>query len=58
MADRPVLVLCEACGSEGRILTAHGNDPHSTDNGECSVCKGTGLALVECDPVTLEDLED
>lgn len=55
---RPVLVLCEACGSEGRILTANGNDPDSIDHGECPYCEGTGLALVESEPITLEDLEE
>lgn len=55
---RPLLVLCEACGSEGRILTANGNDPDHTDLGECPWCSGTGGELVECEPITLEDLED
>lgn len=55
---RPVLVLCEACGSEGRLLTARGNDPDYTDNGKCPYCDGTGLALVESEPIALEDLEE
>jgi hypothetical protein len=52
---RPLLVLCEACGSEGRLLTSDGG-PYDTDNGPCPYCSGTGLALVESEPVTLEDL--
>lgn len=54
--ERPVLVLCECCGSEGRILTSNGG-PYDTDNGECPVCKGDGLALVESEAVTQEDLD-
>lgn len=52
---RPVLVLCEACGGEGRILTANGNDPDSTDHGECPCCDGTGMELVESQPMTEDD---
>ena len=32
------IVPCEACGSEGRILTANGNDPDPTDHGPCPYC--------------------
>lgn len=52
---RQILVLCEACGSEGRILTSDGG-PYDTDNGECPICKGRGDLFVECEPITMEDL--
>lgn len=54
---RPLMVLCEACSSEGRLLTANGNDPYSTDHGPCPHCEGTGTALVECEPIKLDDLD-
>lgn len=50
------LVLCEHCGSEGRIYSGHPNDPYPRDEGPCSVCEGTGMELVEVEPITLEDL--
>jgi hypothetical protein len=54
--SRPLLVLCEACGSEGRLLTSNGG-PYDTDNGPCPYCDGTGLALVECELIMMEDLD-
>jgi len=54
---RPILVLCEACQSEGRIYTNDGG-PYEIDNGECPVCKGRGEVFVECEPITMEDLEN
>jgi DnaJ-class molecular chaperone len=51
------LVLCDECGSEGRIITMRGNDPDSeTDHGPCTRCDGTGRMLVEVVPVTEGDL--
>lgn len=50
------IVLCEACQSEGRILTSDGG-PYDTDNGECPYCEGTGGEIVKTEPITLEDLE-
>jgi hypothetical protein len=50
-------VLCEWCGSEGRLYSGHGNDPHPHDDGPCPACKGTGLEEVAVEPITLEDLE-
>lgn len=46
------IVLCEACGSEGRVLTGHPNDPHPHDAGPCPHCNGAGLAVIETEPVT------
>lgn len=57
MAMRPVLILCEACQSEGRIITSDGG-PYDTDHGQCEVCDGTGTVLVESETATLEDLEE
>jgi len=54
--DRPILILCEICQSEGRILTSNGG-PYEADNGECPVCHGHGDLLVECEAITLEDLD-
>jgi hypothetical protein len=48
-------VLCETCGSEGRIYRGLYDDER--DCGECPACKGTGLEEVEVEPVTLDDLE-
>ncbi len=53
-----VLVLCERCGSEGRLYTQSGNDPDSErDEGECPECQGTGRAFVPAEPIELEDLD-
>lgn len=54
---RPVLILCETCQSEGRILTSNGG-PDDIDNGQCPVCDGTGMELVESEAATLEDMEE
>lgn len=53
---RPLMVLCEACQSEGRLLTSDGG-PYDTDHGPCPYCEATGYALVECEPITMEDLD-
>lgn len=53
---RPLMVLCEACGSEGRLLTSDGG-PYDVDNGPCPYCEGTGLALVECELIMMQDLD-
>lgn len=66
MAD-PILVLCETCGSEGRIIVrcmayepgcATPHHHGERDEGECPDCEGTGYALIEGEPITLEDLEE
>lgn len=51
-------VLCEACGSEGRILSSRygGNDPDTIDCGPCPVCEGTGSMEIEVEPIEMEDL--
>lgn len=64
-ANSPRLVLCEACGSEGRIYvrdwcSGSWNEPAhwgERDDGECPWCEGTGGALIATDPITLEDVE-
>lgn len=55
MADYRI-VLCEACGSEGRVLTCDGG-PDEVDHGPCPVCEGTGYEVIEVEPIELEDLE-
>lgn len=55
--DNLRIMLCPTCGSEGRILTARGNDPYPTDHGECPECEGGGLVLVEVEPIDMQDLE-
>lgn len=54
-----ILVLCDHCGGEGRLLRSRygGNDPDLFDAGECPVCNGTGLEEVETTPVEMDDLE-
>ncbi len=54
---RQTLILCERCQSEGRLLTNDGG-PDDVDHGECPDCEGSGSVLVECEPVTLEDLNN
>lgn len=53
-ACRPVLMPCECCGSEGRIYRGQYEDER--DCGECPVCDGTGSALIESEPASLEDI--
>lgn len=42
-------ILCDHCGSEGRLYSGHPNDPHPRDIGECPTCKGSG-ALIPGEP--------
>lgn len=52
------LMPCEACGSEGRILrsaSGRANDPYDRDCGPCPECNGTGMALVEVEPIVPEE---
>lgn len=51
----PTLQLCECCQSEGRIYRSNGG-PDEIDCGECPICEGTGMALVETEPVTEEEI--
>ena len=49
-------VLCEVCGSEGRIYRQHVVNPYDeVDCGECPECSGTGMMEVETQPVELDD---
>jgi hypothetical protein len=48
------LVLCSACGSEGRIIRHFCGDDH--DEGPCPVCEGVGSEIVEVEPIDIEDL--
>lgn len=51
------VVLCETCGSEGRLLTNDGG-PYDTDWGPCPWCESTGGEVIETQPITLEDFPD
>lgn len=51
------VVLCPHCGSEGRLYTSDGG-PYDTDCGPCPTCDGTGGAVIETIPVTLDDHND
>jgi hypothetical protein len=48
-------VLCDACGSEGRILTSNGG-PDEIDHGPCPYCAGTGREEIKVEPIGMEDL--
>ena len=51
----PRIVLCEACGSEGRIYRGQYEDER--DCGPCPVCDGTGGEIIETQPIEMEDLD-
>jgi hypothetical protein len=51
----PRIVLCEACGSEGRIYRGWYEDER--DCGPCPYCDGTGGEVIETQPIDLEDLD-
>jgi hypothetical protein len=51
------LILCQNCGSEGRIFVGPPNDPHPRDIGECPVCEGTGYEIILAESVDMEDLD-
>lgn len=50
------LVLCEECHSEGRELTNDGS-PYDQDWGPCLHCAGTGVAIIDVEPITMQDLD-
>lgn len=52
----PLLVLCDNCQSEGRILTCDGG-PDEEDHGCCPICEGNGQLLVDGEPIDMDDLE-
>ena len=53
---------CGACQGEGRRRVYHHPAPweaspcNERDDGECRWCAGTGLEIIEVEPVTLDDL--
>lgn len=59
MADVRI-VLCGACGSEGRIYwrsyrcDEYGNEMERSE--PCNCCEGTGGEIIEVEPIELEDL--
>jgi hypothetical protein len=51
-----ISLLCEVCGSEGRVLRQHVTKPYEeVDHGECPECKGAGVVEVEAQPVEMGD---
>jgi hypothetical protein len=50
-------VNCEACGTEGRILTNDGG-PDDVDHGPCPDCGGQCVVEIETAPLDLSDFED
>jgi hypothetical protein len=57
------IVMCEACGSEGRIyepMWTYERDcgPHldDVDVGPCPYCDGTGGEIIATQPIEFEDL--
>lgn len=49
-------VLCETCGSEGRIYRQHVTNPYDeADHGECPDCRGNGLVEVEVLSVEMDE---
>lgn len=50
-------INCDVCQTEGRILRSNGG-PDDTDYGVCPACNGAREIEVECEPVTIHDLEN
>lgn len=50
-------INCEVCQTEGRILRSDGG-PDEIDCGVCPACNGQREVEVECEPVTIHDLEN
>ena len=57
MSAETRVILCDACASEGRVLTSDGG-PFDKDHGPCPCCNGTGMEEIEVEPITLDDLAD
>jgi Zn finger protein HypA/HybF involved in hydrogenase expression len=49
------IILCETCGSEGRIIRGQYEDER--DCGPCPACDGTGLEVVETEPIQMTDID-
>ncbi len=53
----PMVVNCDACQTEGRILTNDGG-PDDVDHGVCPACNGERVFWVDALPIGLEDLDE
>ena len=56
------IVVCEACGGEGRRYVISGCEretgyPLEHDCGPCPYCEGTGGEIIEVEPIEMEDLD-
>lgn len=47
---------CEHCQSEGRILRCGWYVWEEVDCGECPVCEGTGMEMIETEPVEEQEI--
>ena len=56
MADY-LIIGCERCGTEGRDLRGHPNDPDPTDYGPCPACDGERAVVIEVEPIEMEELD-
>lgn len=54
---RTRFINCEVCQTEGRILRNSGG-PDDVDYGICPACNGKREIEVECEPITIWDLEN
>ena len=57
----PRIVLCDHCGSEGRVRTGfYSHDQYGNemlDERECPSCEGTGGEIIETQPIDMRDLD-
>lgn len=49
-------INCEVCQTEGRILRSNGG-PDDIDYGVCPACNGDREIEIECEPITIADIE-
>ena len=56
MNTRFIFILCDACSTEGRLLTNDGG-PYDVDHGPCPFCNGEKVVEVEACPIEMDDLD-
>lgn len=58
-AGRTILIPCEVCQREGRILRASAVNPYEeVDCGQCPECDGTAYVTAKASPVTMDDMQN
>jgi DnaJ-class molecular chaperone len=55
LANSETIVVCEACGGEGRILIVMPGESDPEDHGPCDYCQGTGREVIKTQPIDIED---